>query len=789
MGNRQPVKRKDSFPYNYTLVEQFSFPIEECDDNRIDYRKKIERVNKDEIIQTEIKNGIIIKEKYIRNTSLILKKATKTEEEVPNKIEKKEIYIHYINKKFPINISIYNSIEQLKNDIQNILNLKNINNNQITLFFKKINLIGNIEIKNDKDVENLKNENEGNIFVNITNSQNKQEINLIMEKTEFEKEINEGEQIKNNILNDKKYNQEKLIDSKKVLKSNYLYLKKINKIDIEENNKVSKEEVIKKEQESILSLLSKVLESKGVETAVYKDNKINTSNEFIQKICSGFSDKKKYTFQFDFGDKKNDEIINDNNKFNDFAEEYKKTIAKKFNMDPNNIIITNPRKGSLKVDVIFKNSDVFSDNNIKAKFNDCQEIVNIKRDVLMQGCQLDNSIFDERYNNKDGGWGINEYRGGEKYIPPLGWTGYGLKVSGKYDNGNDDWLGHLNQDNEYAIAYYPIKDFLQNSEDMKKLINSIAKTQNNNLNNDEIFANNININPKSNKKYHLCGTGIFVFQDIAIADANSSEVNIGGVKYKIVFMCRVKPDEIRKPQNFPNLWIVNSNSKSIRQYRILIKIETNDIPFTSGTLTLFKQPKIYYKNIMINKNSSFCNNNSEKVIYLYTTNDYTYINEYLRTGQSNYNKYSENQLMSWVWCLHSALRNFKGDKSKIGLVDDNTIVYRGCTVGFDKNKYQVGSQFYFGEFISTSKSKEIAINFGGSQNLMIITITNNKKKNYCYYVKNISAYQTEEEIIITAFCNFLITKYEYSSGINIIYLVCLGYVLDENKANEWPSIN
>ena len=178
---------------------------------------------------------------------------------MPNKIEKKEIYIHYINKKFPINISIYNSIEQLKNDIQNILNLKNINNNQITLFFEKINLIGDIEIKNDKDVENLKNENEGNIFVNITNSQNKQEINLIMEKTEFEKEINEGEQIKNNILNDKKYNQEKLIDSKKVLKSNYLYLKKINKIDIEENNKVSKEEVIKKEQESILSLLSKVL--------------------------------------------------------------------------------------------------------------------------------------------------------------------------------------------------------------------------------------------------------------------------------------------------------------------------------------------------------------------------------------------------------------------------------------------------------------------------------------------------------------------------------------------------
>ena len=92
--------------------------------------------------------------------------------------------------------------------------------------------------------------------------------------------------------------------------------------------------------------------------------------------------------------------------------------------------------------------------------------------------------------------------------------------------------------------------------------------------------------------------------------------------------------------------------------------------------------------------------------------------------------------------------------------------------------------FYFGEFISTSKNKNVALGFGGNSNLMIITIKNNKKKNYCYYVKNISAYQTEEEVIITAFCNFLITKYENNSGQNIIYLTCLGYVLNENKANE-----
>ena len=37
-------------------------------------------------------------------------------------------------------------------------------------------------------------------------------------------------------------------------------------------------------------------------------------------------------------------------------------------------------------------------------------------------------MLDSRGNNKDGGWGINEKRGGFQYIPPIGWTGFGLRV-------------------------------------------------------------------------------------------------------------------------------------------------------------------------------------------------------------------------------------------------------------------------------------------------------------------------------------------------------------------------
>jgi hypothetical protein len=684
----------------------------------------------------------------------------------------------------------------LKKDIKNIFNLKDINNDQMILFFEKINIIGNIEIENNEDLENIKNEIEGNLILKISNSDNKQEINLIREKIEYENEINESEKIKNIILNDKKYNKEKLVETQKVLKENYLFFKKYIGNKLQEND-----EEMKKQQDSILCLLANVLESKGIKTAIYKDNQINNSIKSIQKICLGFSHKKKYTFHFDFGKEKNKDIINDMNIFNEFVKEFKEKIAKKMNINPDNIIISNPRKGSAKIDVFFITPGVFDESVLEAKFKDCKELVKIHREVLMQGCQLDRSLFDQRGNNKDGGWGIGEYRGGEEYIPPEGWIGYGLNVMGKYDNGNDDWLSYTHPENEYAVAYYPIKDFLQNSEDMKNLIKSVTKsTDNQNIsyfNYDDWFQNEKNVNKRSNNNYKKCGTGTFLFQDIKLAEANSSEVNVGGAKYKILFMCRVKPDEIKVPENFPSLWILNSDSKSIRQYRILIKIEKNDIPITSGTLTLFKQPKTYYKNIMMNKNTSFYTsskianldfkNNSEKVIYLYTTNEYIYLNGYLRSGNNPSTDYTEDELKSWTWCLHSALTNYQGDKNKIGIVDDNTVVYRGCSIGFDKNKYQVGSQFYFGEFISASKKKDVAMDFEGNKNLMIITIKNNKKKNYCYYVKNISAYQTEEEVILTAFCNFLITKYGNNSDQNIIYLTCLGYVLNENKANEWPS--
>ena len=95
--------------------------------------------------------------------------------------------------------------------------------------------------------------------------------------------------------------------------------------------------------------------------------------------------------------------MNDINKFNEFTKTYKEEIAKKMNINPDNIIITNPRKGSVKIDVIFITPGIYDESVLEAKFKDCKELVKIHREVLMQGCQLDKSLFDQRGNNKDGG--------------------------------------------------------------------------------------------------------------------------------------------------------------------------------------------------------------------------------------------------------------------------------------------------------------------------------------------------------------------------------------------------
>jgi len=118
------------------------------------------------------------------------------------------------------------------------------------------------------------------------------------------------------------------------------------------------------------------------------------------------------------------------------------------------------------------------------------------------------------------------------------------------------------------------------------------------------------------------------------------------MKIKIILMCRVNPKKIRQPQIFKNCWILNPTPDEIRPYRILIKTIFNS-PLAEASQKEFiycSEPSSYYQEIINKKDVSFYKTNSTKndnnyyVINKYTSNDYKYINEYLRTGKINEEK-------------------------------------------------------------------------------------------------------------------------------------------------------
>jgi len=556
---------------------------------------------------------------------------------------------------------------------------------------------------------------------------------------------------------------------------------------------------IEQEQFAVLGILSKIIQEKGIETAIYRDSSSSFNDSVIQMMCCDFSNK--YDFIFDLGEEENKKILEDKNEYENFSATLKKTLAEKLNIDENSIILSIPKKGSAKISVTFATPGVYEENDLESRFKDVKGLKKIHKSVLIEGCKLTNKIFDQKGNNKDPGWGIGEKRGGFDYIPPIGWIGYGLSVKNKYDGGNNDWLSYNHPKNEYAIAYFPIKSYHEDYSEMKKFIGSIA---NNNVINDnfqsfyDIFADEIDL--RSQEK---CGSGIYVYQDIEVAEHQASIIDVNGIRYKVLIMCRVNPNKIRIPQNFPKVWIVNQNSFEIRQYRILIKIVVLT-PLADKTFVAYSQPKKYYRQIIKKKDLSFFENDKikeimkeknfnkhEAIVKFYTCDEYyRSINNSLIKGKYIKNKeLSEKEIESYIWCLHSTLRNYYKDvvSDKLIPVKDGTVLVRRSDRSFDLNKYGIGSQFYLSTFTSTSLNMNST--FPG-EHKMIVTIKNNEKNNYCYFIKNVSKYSTEEEVLITAYSNFFIKSVNKNEkGHLIVEIECVGYVLDDDKVEEWPVEN
>jgi len=340
-----------------------------------------------------------------------------------------------------------------------------------------------------------------------------------------------------------------------------------------------------------LGVLAQNLEQMGITTAIEKKapndiDSINASNTVLQFITNGMIEKPKYDLHFDLGDERNNELLNNKDEQEKFNNKLRKKLSIEYNIPEDQIIITNAQRGSYRVQAIFQIEQfnkTININEFKSKcstddeFKELQNLKEVHKGLIMEGCKLNSNFLDAR-GNREKGWGENEKRGGFPYNPPKGWKGYGLKVMDVYDDGNNDWLAYDGNPKEWAIAYHGIGCKLGSTVENatkeifhKGFIAGRGQAYESYKNDNPIYK----CDDKQNDHSQLIGKGVYCSPDPSVmeqyARLPSTKANANGKNYLMGFMMRVKPDKIRYSNSKDNYWVLNGTKDEMRPYRIMIK--------------------------------------------------------------------------------------------------------------------------------------------------------------------------------------------------------------------------
>lgn len=737
-------------------------------------------------------------------------------------LKNKHLYVKNIisqlneaNKDNNLEEDIFNDI--ILNILKNYFDNLKICNNLIYLYlniyyiFKSSNIEKNINIQ--KQYENIliiinKHFSEKEIFhFEQTINELKEKFYILYNKL-TEREINKVKLISKKILNP--FNQEisDLENNNKFIEQNMLFSSILKKyitfeeiknpekymnID-EELNNISNIMATSYDQSNrhfILVLLAKYFEKSGIKVKVLKNEDINIPNVELISLQSllCFGNHTKYRLHFNFEEKINKLILEDENYQKTFIQNLKEKISNKLNIENKNIIITNIHPGSVFLDFY---TDNFTDKNeeiLKMLLNDKElYLKEIKKKVLLEALSFSPKLLSP-LGDRFSGWEQNGKRGGEEYIPPIkDWLGFGLNVLGKYDNGDNTWLDYRNLKGEFAIGYIGLDNFNKESNDFSNVLTKkIIKFKK-----EKLYREKKNIRASGLFSFFIkkkCGDGICVFQNPDDAENFAGIIEIHKVRIKIILMCRINSKKIRQPEDFEHIWILNPNHNEIRPYRILIKkipispltgtlndnLITSLVPINYIIKAINSKDNSFQSNAYITRQKYNYYNNGEKinnkdfvVIRFYTDEYYSYLNNYLRNKDVSPDFFGEKELISWIYCLQHALKRNKN-------VKDNTIVYRGVPRKFPQEIIE-GSRFYFREFLSCSFNKKKAVSFSDSfGTVMEITIKNNEKNNYCFSIRDISIIPDEDEVLISSHCHYIVKKIQRSNNSDYIWLTCEGY--------------
>ena len=301
-----------------------------------------------------------------------------------------------------------------------------------------------------------------------------------------------------------------------------------------------------------LEILSNILDTKGINDELkehYKDK--NLPNIFLKYLLLDNFVGEKLSFKFNLSKFKCEEIKTDLEKQKKFSDYIKTIINSNFKIQKEKIIINNFRgeQDEMMCDIYFT-SHKFEDCHIQF-INNIYKLIDVKENFIKTEflqCKRFEEEFDELGDNVDGGWGEDKkIIGGKEYDPPKGYIGIGLNVD-KYGN-DKTWLGTCNAEGEWPIAYHGVGGHLVYNK-----TRSIIK-------NNFITGNG-----------NAFGDGIYFGREIRVAD-EFAKYTQDGIKYNVVFMCRVNPKKLKIVKKYPEYWLLPENSKGdfIRPYRLLIR--------------------------------------------------------------------------------------------------------------------------------------------------------------------------------------------------------------------------
>ncbi|KAF4714808.1 hypothetical protein FOZ62_028944 [Perkinsus olseni] len=167
-------------------------------------------------------------------------------------------------------------------------------------------------------------------------------------------------------------------------------------------------------------------------------------------------------------------------------------------------------------------------------------------------------IFDYSYNTdfrRTRSSGRVEMRGGQRYFPPHGWKRFAVAVRGRYDSGDNSWLGLANTDGrEWAVAYHGT---------------SAANLPG-------ILARGIRPGTRQNYSQEVGITqGIYCSPHPDTAGVYSDTIMVEGRRVGVMLQCRVRPAAVRQCQSRQDYWVIES-SEDVRPYGVLVRELSDD---------------------------------------------------------------------------------------------------------------------------------------------------------------------------------------------------------------------